>query len=67
MKNKQNYHQISSNRHLISSADNAVFFTDVEIPDDGSGDPFDFKFVRWMTKNKVSYYQYSPGIVKIWS
>ena len=29
---------------------------DVEIPDDGSGDPYDFKFIRWMTKNKVSYY-----------
>ena len=34
-------------------------FTDVEIPDDGSGDPFDFKFVRWMTKNKVSYYLFT--------
>ncbi|KAL4219671.1 Kynurenine--oxoglutarate transaminase 3 [Mactra antiquata] len=25
---------------------------DVEIPDDGTDDPYDFKFVRWMTKNK---------------
>ena len=26
---------------------------DVEIPDDGTDDPYDFKFVRWLTKNKV--------------
>ncbi|KAH3799290.1 kynurenine--oxoglutarate transaminase 3-like isoform X2 [Dreissena polymorpha] len=24
----------------------------VDIPDDGTDDPFDFKFIRWMTKNK---------------
>ena len=29
-------------------------FLDVDIPDDGTNDPFDFKFVRWMTKEKVS-------------
>ncbi|XP_052789184.1 kynurenine--oxoglutarate transaminase 3-like isoform X2 [Mya arenaria] len=24
----------------------------VEIPDDGTDDPYDFKFIRWLTKNK---------------
>ena len=28
-------------------------FSDVNIPDDGTDDPFDFKFVRWMTREKV--------------
>ena len=29
------------------------WFSDVNIPDDGTDDPFDFKFVRWMTREKV--------------
>jgi hypothetical protein len=28
-------------------------FIDVEIPDDGTDDPYDFKFIRWMCKEKV--------------
>ena len=30
-----------------------VYFTDVDIPDDGTDDPYDFKFVRWLCKEKV--------------
>lgn len=29
-------------------------FSDVDFPDDGTNDPRDFKFVRWMTKELVS-------------
>lgn len=41
-----------------------IFYVlDVKIPDDGTDDPFDFKFVRWMTKEKVISILCKPGEV----